>query len=56
VMGASAGMRWEKYDLSLFITNLLDEHKAIQRPNIASVEYGVTVRPRTYGIGGSYSF
>jgi iron complex outermembrane recepter protein len=56
VMGASAGMRWEKYDVSLFITNLLDQHKAIQRPNIASVEYGVTVRPRTYGIGGTYSF
>jgi iron complex outermembrane recepter protein len=56
VMGASAGMRWEKFDVSLFITNLLDEHKAIQRPNIASVEYGVTVRPRTYGIGGTYTF
>ena len=56
VMGASAGMRWEKFDVSLFITNLLDQHKAIQRPNIADVEYGVTVRPRTYGIGGTYSF
>jgi iron complex outermembrane receptor protein len=56
VMGASAGMRWEKFDVSLFVTNLLDQHKAIQRPNIASVEYGVTVRPRTYGIGGTYSF
>ncbi len=56
VMGASAGIRWEKFDVSLFITNLLDEHKAIQRPNIADVEYGVTVQPRTYGIGGTYSF
>jgi outer membrane receptor protein involved in Fe transport len=55
-MGASAGVRRDKFDISLFITNLLDQHKAIQRPNIADVEYGVTVRPRTYGIGGTYSF
>ena len=56
VMGGSAGLRWGSYDVSLFITNLLNQNKAIQRPNIAAVEYGVTVRPRTYGIGGSYSF
>jgi len=55
-MGASAGVRWETFDVSFFITNLLDQHKAIQRPDIALVEYGVTVRPRTYGIGGSYQF
>ena len=55
-MGGSAGLRLGSYDVSLFITNLLNQSKAIQRPNIAAVEYGVTVRPRTYGIGGSYSF
>ena len=56
VMGGSAGLRFGSYDLSLFVTNLLNEHKSIQRPNIAAVEYSVTVRPRTYGIGGTYSF
>ena len=56
VMGGSAGLRWGSYDISLFVTNLLNQDKAIQRPNIASVEYGVAVRPRTYGIGGTYSF
>ena len=56
VMGASAGLRSGNFDLSLFVTNLLDENKAIQRPDVAGVEYGVRVRPRTYGIGGSYSF
>jgi len=55
-MGTSAGLRWDNIDVNLFITNLLDQHKAIQRPNIADVEYGITVRPRTYGIGGTYSF
>jgi hypothetical protein len=49
-------MKWTQLDLSLFITNLLNEDKAIQRPDVAGVEYGVRVRPRTYGIGGTYSF
>jgi iron complex outermembrane receptor protein len=56
VMGASGGLQWDRYEVSLFVTNLLNQHKAIQRPDIALVEYGVTVRPRTFGIGGSYSF
>jgi len=56
VMGGSAGVQWQRFDLSLFVTNLLDQHKVLQRPNIALVEYGVTVRPRTVGIAGNYSF
>lgn len=56
VMGGSAGMKWQRFDLSLFVTNLLDQHKVLQRPNIADVEYGVTVRPRTVGLSGNYSF
>jgi len=49
VMGGNVGMQWQRFDLSLFVTNLLDQHKVLQRPNIALVEYGVTVRPRTVG-------
>jgi outer membrane receptor protein involved in Fe transport len=56
VMGGSAGMQWQRFDVTLFVTNLLDQHKVIQRPNIALVEYGVTVRPRTVGLSGNYSF
>ena len=56
VMGANSGMRWGNVDVSLFITNLLNDDKVIQRPNVAGVEYGIRVRPRTYGIGGTYSF
>jgi iron complex outermembrane recepter protein len=56
VMGGSAGVAWQRFDLSLFVTNLLDQHKVLQRPNIALVEYGVTVRPRTVGVAGNYSF
>ena len=55
-MGGNVGMQWQRFDLSLFVTNLLDQHKVLQRPNIALVEYGVTVRPRTVGLAGNYSF
>ena len=56
VMGANAGVKWSQLDLSFFVTNLLNQNKIIQRPDIALVEYGITVRPRTFGIGGSYAF
>jgi len=56
VMGATGGIKWENFGVSVFVTNLLGQHKAIQRPDIALVEYGVTVTPRTYGVAGSYSF
>jgi iron complex outermembrane receptor protein len=56
VMGANVGMRWTQLGLSLFITNLLNEDKAIQRPDVAGVEYGIRVRPRTFGLGATYSF
>ncbi len=56
VMGGKASIKWNRFGLSLFVTNLLDEHKVIQRPNLALVEYGVTVRPRTVGLGADYAF
>jgi iron complex outermembrane receptor protein len=56
VMGGSAGIKWNRLDLALFVTNLLDQHKVLQRPNIALVEYGITVRPRTVGLSANYSF
>jgi iron complex outermembrane receptor protein len=56
VMGARFGMKFSQLDLSLFITNLLNDDKAIQRPDVAGVEYGIRVPPRTYEIGGTYSF
>jgi outer membrane receptor protein involved in Fe transport len=56
VMGANAGVKWNRLNLSLFVTNLLNQDKIIQRPNIAAVEYGMTVRPRTIGLGANYAF
>jgi hypothetical protein len=37
-MGASGAVRWGHCDVSLFITNLLNEDKPIRRPNVAGVE------------------
>ena len=56
VAGAGAGVRWGRGELSLFVTNLFNENKVIQRPNNAGEEIGITVRPRTYGLSGTYSF
>ena len=56
VTGASIGFRRSNYEVSLFVKNLLNENEPIQRTYNASVEYGVTVTPRTYGLSGTYSF
>jgi len=56
VMGASGGVKWDRWNISPFITNLLNDDKIIQRPNVAGVEYGIRVPPRTYGVGGTYTF
>jgi len=56
VVGGKVGVRWPRLDVSLFVTNLLNQDKIIQRPNIAAVEYGMRVRPRTVGLSASYQF
>jgi len=56
VAGAGAGARWRRGELSLFVTNVFNETKVIQRPDNAGEEWGITVRPRTYGLSGTYSF
>ncbi len=56
VVGGRAGVQWPRLDVSLFVTNLLNNDKIIQRPNIAAVEYGMRVRPRTVGLSAGYRF
>jgi outer membrane receptor protein involved in Fe transport len=56
VVGGKAGIQWPRLDVSLFVTNLLNNDKIIQRPNIAAVEYGMRVRPRTIGLSAGYRF
>jgi outer membrane receptor protein involved in Fe transport len=56
VMGGGLGLDRDHYNLTLFVNNLLDQHKILQRPNVASVEYGITTTPRTIGLRGTYDF
>ena len=56
VMGGSLSAERERYSVSLFLDNALNTHRVIQRPNLALVDYGVTVRPRTVGLGANFTF
>jgi outer membrane receptor protein involved in Fe transport len=56
VLGGRLGFDAGRYQISLFVNNLLDNKKILQRPNVALVEYGLTLPPRTVGLSGSYSF
>lgn len=56
VAALRAGVRLADFQFELFVTNLLNTRRIIQRPNIAGVEYGITVRPRTFGLAGTYWF
>lgn len=39
VMGGSADIKWTRLEVSLFVTILLNQHRVLQQPNIALVEY-----------------
>jgi len=56
VMGGGLGFDRDRYNVSLFVNNLLNQRKILQRPNVALVEYGMTTTPRTIGIRGTYDF
>lgn len=56
VMGGSLGYEGDHLKLSLFVNNLLNQHRILQRPNVALVEYALTSTPRTIGLGATYSF
>ncbi len=56
VAGAGLGYDRQRYKLTLFVSNLLNQKKILQRPNIANVDYGMTSQPRTFGLGASVDF
>jgi iron complex outermembrane recepter protein len=47
---ATLGIKYQRWEFSLFDKNIFNEQKTIQRPNIQSVVEGITLRPRTIGI------
>lgn len=53
---ASTGVTLDRWELSLFVKNLTNNDKIIQRPSIQSVPETYSVRPRTIGVTASYDF
>ncbi|HWY73821.1 MAG TPA: TonB-dependent receptor [Burkholderiaceae bacterium] len=49
-LDASAGVSWEKWDVSLFVKNLTNDSTILQQPSIQSVPEVYQLRPRTIGI------
>jgi len=47
---ASVGATYDRWELTLFVKNLTNSDKVIQRPNVQSVSEGYRVAPRTIGV------
>jgi iron complex outermembrane receptor protein len=59
VLGARAGITWQKFEISLFANNVLNAHpylnKAVDAPTSTLVYYD-TLIPRTIGLNAAYRF
>jgi outer membrane receptor protein involved in Fe transport len=53
---ASAGLNIDRWDVSLFVKNLNNNHTVIQQPSIQGVDTVYTLRPRTIGLTATCSF
>ena len=52
----SAGMSFDRFDLSVFVKNALDDDTVIQHPQIASIVQGYRVAPRSIGMSLAAKF
>jgi len=53
---ASAGMTFDRFEISAFVKNLTNNDKVIQRPDIQGVSTVYHLRPRTIGVTGRFDF
>jgi len=53
---ASAGLNWEKWEVTAFVKNLNNNHTALQHPNVQNVSEIYYMRPRTIGVTANYEF
>jgi len=53
---ASAGLTLDRWELTVFVKNIANYQKVIQRPSIQGVDEAYYVRPRTIGVSASYEF
>jgi iron complex outermembrane receptor protein len=52
----SAGLSFDRYQLSLFVKNAFDEDTVIQHPQVASIVQGYRVTPRSIGMSLAAKF
>ena len=55
-VNGSIGLRFGAFDAMLYVKNLLNEDKIIQRPSVVGIRQGLIIQPRTIGINGRYHF
>ena len=55
-LDASAGMNFDKWEVTAFVKNLNNNHTAIQHPNVQGVDEAYYLRPRTIGVTANYEF
>jgi len=53
---ASAGVNWDKWEVTAFVKNLNNTHVAIQHPSVQNVSEVYYLRPRTIGVTANYEF
>ena len=53
---ASAGANWDKWEVTLFVKNLNNNHTLLQHPNVQNVSEGYYMTPRTIGMTANYEF
>ena len=53
---ASTGVALDKWEFSLFVKNLTNNHTVLQRPSVQFLDENYTLRPRTIGVTGQYTF
>jgi outer membrane receptor protein involved in Fe transport len=53
---ASAGVNWDKWEVTAFVKNLNGNHTQIQHPNVQNVSEAYYLRPRTIGVTANYEF
>jgi iron complex outermembrane recepter protein len=59
VVNLRAGIRWPRYDVSLFVNNVTDSLPILYRTQdtpTSTLFYGKTFRPRTVGVTGNWKF
>ena len=53
---ASAGLIFDRWEFTVFVKNIANNQKIIQRPSIQGVDEAFYLRPRTIGVSAAYEF